>query len=268
MESIISYFQSQGLDFWSVLKVCGIVLLATILLSTVARFVFGKRSLLNRSISSAIGILFIYAATIALVTFGTTYQFLINPLPFVSFDGSSVTLFSFSGAEYSTICSQLLSMVILAFFMNITDSWLPEGKHLLTWLFFRVITVALGLVLHGVVTFLFTTYLPEGIVVYAPTVLLAILILMLLTGALKLVVGAIMATVNPLLAVLYTFFFASFVGKQITKAVLTTALIAGLVYLMEYLGVADFSIAAGALIAYIPFALVLLVMWYVVHKNM
>ncbi len=268
MESIISYFQSQGLDFWNVLKICGVVLLSTILLSTVARFVFGKRSLLNRSISSAIGILFVYAATVILVTFGTKYQSLINPLPFVTFDGSTVTLFSFSGAEYSVVCSQLLSMVILAFFMNIADSWLPEGKHLLTWLFFRVITVALGLVLHGVVTFLFTTYLPEGIVIYAPTVLLAILVLMLLTGALKLVVGAVMATVNPLLAVLYTFFFASFVGKQITKAVLTTALIAGLVYLMEHLGVAAFSIAAGALIAYIPFALVLLVMWYVVHKNM
>ena len=91
-------------------------------------------------------------------------------------------------------------------------------------------------------------------------------VLMLLTGALKLVVGAVMATVNPLIAVLYTFFFASFVGKQITRAVLTTALIAGLVYLMNYLGIAALCIATEALSVYIPFIVAMIGMWYVSNK--
>ena len=268
MESIVSYFALHGMDFWSIMKICGVILLGTLLISTLARFIFGKKSLLNHSVSSAIGILFLYIATIVLVTFAPQFRALIAPLPFATINDSSLWLFSFQSSNYADICSQLLSLIILAFFMNIADNWLPTGKNIVSWLFFRIITVALGLVLHGVITHLFVTYLPGGIVTYAPTVLLAILILMLLTGALKVIVGLIVATVNPLIAVLYTFFFASFVGKQITKAVLTTALIAGLVYLMEHIGIVSLSIAAGALVAYIPFVLVLIAMWYMVHRVM
>lgn len=267
MESIIAYFQSQGMDFWNILIICGVVLLGTLLLSTLSRLIFGKGALLNRSISTGISILFLYVATVILVAVAPHWNVLINPLPFAEIGADSIRLFSFQGSGYASICSQLLSMIILAFFMNLADSWLPKGKNLVSWLFFRIVTVALGLVLHAVITYLFVTYLPGGIVIYAPTVLLAILILMMLTGALKIVVGLVMATVNPLFAVLYTFFFASFVGKQITKAVLTTALLAGLVVLMERLGIVSLSIAAGALVAYIPFVLLLLAMWYVVHRN-
>lgn len=268
MESIVSYFALHGMDFWNVIKICGVILLGTLLLSVLARFIFGRKSLLNCAVSSAIGILFLYIATIVLVTFGSQYHQLINPLPFATIGDGSIGLFSFQNVHYADICSQLLSLIILAFFMNIADSWLPTGKNIVSWLFFRVITVVLGLILHSIITYLFVTYLPGGIVTYAPTVLLVILILMLLTGALKVIVGLVVATVNPLIAVLYTFFFASFVGKQITKAMLTTALVAGLVYLMEHIGIVTLSIATGALIAYIPFILVLIVMWYIVHKAM
>lgn len=268
MESIIAYFQSQGMDLWNVLIICGVILLGTLILSSLSRLIWGKGAILNRSISTGISILFLYVVTVVLIVLAPQWQVLINPLPFAQIGTDSIQLFSFQNSGYAPICSQLLSTIILAFFMNLADSWLPKGKHLVSWLFFRVVTVALGLVLHAVITYLFVTYLPGGIVIYAPTVLLAILVLMMLTGALKIVVGLIMATVNPLFAVLYTFFFASFVGKQITKAVLTTAMLACLVILMERLGILALSIAAGALIAYIPFVVLLLAMWYIVHRNL
>ena len=150
--------------------------------------------------------------------------------------------------------------------MNLADNWLPTGKNLLNWLFFRILTVALGLIMHFIVTYLFTSYLPQGLVTYAPTVLLALLILMLLTGALKFIVGLLMATVNPIIAAAYTFFFANIVGKQITRAVLTTAIVAGLVYLLQYFGINAVSIAPDALIAYVPILLLLAALWYLVHK--
>ena len=108
--------------------------------------------------------------------------------------------------------------------------------------------------------------MPEMIVTYAPVVLLALLILMLLTGALKIIVGALMATVNPVIGALYTFFFANIIGKQIAKAVLTSAILAGLVILLRYLGVTVISIASAALLAYIPFLLVLIALWYLVNR--
>ena len=53
--------------------------------------------------------------------------------------------------------------------------------------------------------------------------LLALLVLLLLVGALKLIVGAVLATVNPLIGAFYTFFFATLAGKALSKAILTTA---------------------------------------------
>ncbi len=264
MESIMEYFQTLDLDFLSLIQTGGILLLGVLAISLLSRFIFGKKSVLSSAVSSAIGILFIYAVTIILESTGVQLRFLIAPLPLASLEGTNLVLFSFKNAVYTEVCSQLLSMVILSFLVNLADSWLPTGKKVLGWIFFRCLTVAIGYALHLIVIWVFTSYLPEGIVIYAPTILLAILVLMLLTGALKLLVGAALTTVNPLIAAFYTFFFANFVGKQITRAILTTALLSGFVILLNYLGCGVICIAATAMIAYIPFILLLVVLWYIV----
>lgn len=266
MDFVVRYFQSLGLDFWYLAKIAGILLLGTLLFSAFGRFVFGKRSALNNAVSSAIGILFIYTITVIIKSTGAQFESFLSPLPYVDISGNQMTLFSFAGADYTVICSEILSMIILAFLTNLADGWLPKGKNLFSWVFFRCLTILIALILHFVVTGLLTTYLPQGIITYAPTVLLALLVLMILTGALKLLVGVLLSTVNPLIAALYTFFFANIVGKQITKAVLTTGLLTLLVLALEYLGITVISIASAALIAYIPFIILLVILWYVVCR--
>lgn len=266
MDSIISFFNSIHVDFDTFWKAALILLLGTLLLSTFGRFVFGKRSVLNSATSSAIGIVFIYAVTVVLGSAGAQFAKFIAPLPFVSFSGEEMILFSFEGAHYTTICSQVLSMIILAFLVNLADGWLPRGNNIFSWVFFRCLTVVIGLIMHLVVIQLFATYLPEGIVMYAPTILLAILVLLILTGALKIIVGAIIATVNPIIGGLYTFFFANIIGKQITKAVLTTALLTALVYGLQCIGLSVISIATAALTAYIPLMILLIILWYLVIR--
>lgn len=266
MDSIIQFFSSHGIDFWLFIKAAAVLLLSSLLVSVVARFAFGKRSVLNKSVSSAIGLLFVYAVTVVLHSAGTKFEWLVTPLPFVNISGDYLHLFVFKGADYTAICAQLLSMIILAFLMNLADNWLPSGKNPFTWLFFRCISIAVALLLHLGVTWLFQTYLPTGLLLYAPVILLGILVLMLLTGALKILVGALLSTVNPLIAALYTFFFANFVGKQITKAVLTTALLSLLIAALNHIGCAAVFIASAALIAYIPFLILLVAIWYVVYK--
>jgi len=268
MESIIDYINGLGWDFWYLLKAGGILLAGIIIFSLLGRFVFGKKSTLSVAVSSAIGILFIYTATVILRSAGAEYQGFVAPLPFVTITGDSMSLFSFKGADYTVICSQVLSMIILAFLVNLVDNWLPRGKNMISWLFFRCLTVAIALLLHLVVCELFSRYLPEGIVTYAPTILLALLIIMLLTGALKLLVRVVLTTVNPLIAALYTFFFANLVGKQITRAVITTALLALLITALQYIGITVISIAAAALMAYIPFLIILVIIWYIVCKTL
>lgn len=266
MDQILSVLENSGFDFNTFIKAAFLLAIGSILLGTVGRFAFGKRSLLNHSVSSAIGILFIYATTVVLHSAGVSFREYLAPLPFVTITAEQMKIFSFAGADYTVICYELLSMVILAFLANLMDAWLPRGKKLISWLFFRCLTVIFGIVLHILVTWLFTTYLPDGLVTYAPVILLALLVLLLLVGALKLVVGAVLATVNPLIGAFYTFFFATIVGKSLTKAVLTTAILSALVFGLHYIGCSVISIASAALIAYIPLLIVLLVIWYVVGK--
>ena len=249
--------------FW---KAVGIMAAGTLLLGAVGRFIFGKKSVLNQSVSSAIGILFVYAATVVFRSLGGEFEMFVAPLPLVSFSGDEMHLFSFAGADYTIICTQVLSMIILAFLANLMETFLPKGKGLIAWLFFRCLSVVLAIAAHLAVDWLFTTYLPQGLVTYAPTIVLALLVLLLLVGALKLVVGAVLATVNPLIGAFYTFFFATIVGKALTKAIFTAGILCGIVMSLTHIGCFSVSIAPAALVAYIPLLVILLIVWYVVGR--
>lgn len=273
MDTILSSFNSVLADLAAVdfrvetFLLAAVVIFAFVLVwGLIGRFVFGRRSSANHAVSSAIAILFLYAVTIAIYCSGAKYSFLVAPLPFIELDGNYAEIFSFAGAGYATICSHLLSMVILAFLVNLLDVWIPRGKSFLGWLFYRCLTVLLSLILHLLIVYLFATYLPEGIVIYAPTVLLWLLLIMLALGALKLVVGLLLSTVNPLIGALYTFFFASLVGKQLSKAILSTAILSGIVYTLNYFGIWAVSLASAVLIAYVPFLIVLIIFWYIINK--
>ncbi len=256
----------EGLDIELFLQASLIAILGSFLLGLVGRVLFGRRSGLNHAVSAAVGILFIYAASVALYSAGAEFQVILSPLPFVNIVGDQLVIFSFHGTAFPAICSQVLSMVILAFLINLVDTWLPDGKGLLSWLFFRCLTVAVGMLLHLAVLALLTHFVPEGIQTYAPMVLLGLLVLMLAVGALKMLVGLAIASVNPVIGALYTFFFSTLVGKELSKAMLTTALLCALVYALNSIGVTVVSIASAALVAYVPLLVILAIVWYLVHQ--
>lgn len=264
MDKLQAALQASGFDTTQFLTFVLIFAVGSILLSSIGRFAFGKRSMLNQAVSSAVGIIFVYALMIVLQSLGAAYSAFVAPLPFVTFTEETVTLFSFAGADYTLICAQLLSAVILAFIANLFDGILPRGKNIIVWLLCRCLTVLMAAAAHLIVSGLLTTYVPAELLTYAPVILLGLLVLLLLVGALKIVVGAILATVNPLFAAFYTFFFATIVGKALTKALLTSALLAGLVFLLNYFGIEAIAIGAAVLTAYVPFLLVLLLIWYLI----
>lgn len=266
MNNFIENLRDIGLEPDLFLVVAAVALLGIPLLAAISRFIFGRKSTLSYAISSAIGILFIYVLNILLPIFGEDFSQFITPLPFISMDEDTVLLFSFSQADYSVICSEIVSLLILAFLMNIADHFVPAGKNIFTWTLSKIVTVILAQAAHILIHWLTTAFLPEGIILYAPSILLAILILLIATGALKLIVGLFLATIHPVIGALYTFFFASLIGKMVTKAVLTTGLLCGLVYLMEAIQISSICIAMGALSAYIPFLICLAVCWYLVNK--
>lgn len=232
----------------------------------IGRFAFGKKSVLNQSVSSAIGILFIYAVAVVIHSFGLDLNLLVTNLPFVSLQDNALQIFSIIQSDYVAICGEVLNMIILAFLVNIINRWMPQGKNLFTWFLFRMLSVTLGIVLFVLVNYLLTIYLPEGLLTWAPVILLSLLAIMLLVGALKGIVGALITTVNPLIGFLYTFFFANVIGKMLSRAMLTTALLTALVYTLNYFEVLSVAIGTGVLVAYIPMLLLLLVLWFIVGK--
>lgn len=243
-----------------VMTVCSLVF------GFIGRFAFGKKSVLSQSVSSAIGILFIYAVTVVIHSYGLDLKFLASPLPFVAISDGWLSIFPITQSGYVAICGELLNMVILAFLVNLVNSWMPNGKKLFSWLFFRVTSVALGMVAFAGANYLLTMFLPEGLLTWAPVILLGLLVIMLLVGALKGLMGALLASVNPLIGFLYTFFFANVVGKMLTRAMLTTLLMSALIYGLNYLGVTALAIGTAVLVAYIPLLLLLLVLWFIVGK--
>ncbi|MBQ9148802.1 MAG: hypothetical protein IJX69_04460 [Oscillospiraceae bacterium] len=266
MESIIATLSSwlpADFDLEATIRLLIMVAIGSLVLGFLGRVCFGKRSDLNHSVSSALGILFIYAVTVVIYTFEPAQlSRLLSPLPFVTFEGEYLYIFPFTESDYPAICSQILDMVILAFLVNLLDSWLPKGKHVISWYFFRFMTVLLAMILQLIVSGLLSTYLPGVLVTYAPMILLGILAFMLLLGLMKVVLGVVLSVVHPLIGALYTFFFASLLGKMISKAVLTTIILTALAVALDYFGYTVFCIASAALAAYLPLVIVLLLLWY------
>lgn len=235
-----------------------------IIAAFIFKLLFGKNSGLNRVIRAVIGILFFYACMIMIYTFNPAgLAHYIPPLPFLAFSGSDVYLFQFVSSSFPVICSQILSMILLAFVYLVIDDFMPNGVRLY-WLLYRILTIIMAMALHYLVTWFLRLFLPAMLVVYAPTVLLAVLIIFLFLGVLKVILGLVLAVVNPLLGGIYAFFFASKLGRSLSRAVLASLILSALVYFVTSLGYYAFSVAPSALITYGPAAAILLLVWFVI----
>ena len=266
MEGILSSLESVNVDPSVFLSATLILSVGSIVFGLINRFIFGGNKIISHSVSSLISILFVYAVAVVVYSIAPNLTGLIPALPYATIHATSMDLFNFAGANYTDICAQVLSMIILAFLANLLNSLIPNIKNFFGWLLTKALTVIGAIGLQLLVDHLIRSFLPAGLITYAPVILLALLVLLLLVGALKSVVGAVLATVNPLIAAFYTFFFSTIVGVALTKAMLTTALLTGLVIALANIGCTAISIAAGALIAYLPFLIILVAVWYLVNR--
>lgn len=253
------------IEFGSTMKFMLIFAAGSLLFSLLGRLILGKRSSLNHAVSSAMGLLFMYAATIIVYTFqpALLMQY-VSPLPFMVFAGDYMMVLPFHGAAIPALCHEILSLIILAFLVNLLDTIIPKGKSVLGWYLLRLITIIFAFGLHILADWAFDTYLPNVLVTYAPIILLGILAAMLLIGLANLVLGAVLAIVDPIMGAVYTFFFSTIVGKQLTKAVITTVILCAMFFLMNYFGYTIILLNHSALLSYIPFGIVMLILWYLI----
>jgi len=266
LKSFLSSVVSIELNTVSFLKYAAILCAGLLILGFLGRLLFGKRSDLNHALSSTVGILAVYILGTFLYGTSISLSGLLASLPFVSVHDGILELFSFQSASWADICAMLVRMIVLAFLVNLADTLIPKGKNFFVWLLLRLLTVFFAVFFQGVIVWLSETYLPETFLYLAPTILIGILIAMLLLGALKLLVGIALATVNPIIGALYTFFFSSLIGRQLSKAVLTTLLLSALMYALTHFGYYAISLAGLSIMTLLPLILVLLSLWYLINQ--
>ncbi len=267
MTQILELFaelEAQKETIISYAKFLGITVFGFLLLSSLFRFLFGKKAQLNHAVSSAVEILCLYIINIVIYSLGIHFELFLSPLPFISIEGDYVNVLPVMSADFHLVCEQILKVVIIAFLVNILEDIMPKGKKLLSWYFFRMLTVVLAVGANYMADMLISAFLPETVFAMAETVLLCLLVALILLGSLKLLTGIALAFLDPIVGALYTFFFSNFIGRQLAKALVTTALITALMALLEALGLTTIFIAASALTAYIPLLAILLVLWYVI----
>jgi hypothetical protein len=235
------------------------------------RLLLGKESAINKAICAAIGVLCIYTLTVVVYTFspGNLEEFLV-PLPFVQFSEENLYLMSFRNTDFTVICSQVLSMVILVLLYNLTDSILPDGENAtaVSWLALRFVTIVAAMFIHWFVTGITSSFLPNLLVSHGPMILLLCLVSSMLLGVLKVALSLVLTVINPIIGLLFTFFFTNKIGKEISKAMLTTTLLSLLTILLSHLGYSVICISAAALTSYIPLLAVLLGLWLVIGRKL
>ena len=264
MQHASSYLPTE-LTFTAVAEFMLYFSAASLILGVISRIVLGKRSSLSHSLSSTMAILFVYALTIVLYTFKPwNLDLLLSPLPFVTFSDHYLIIHPITDLQFTALCKDVLSLIVLAFLINLVDTLLPQGEGIFSWLLLRFITVLACFGLHLLANWAFHTYVSDVLLDYAPVILLILLIFFVLSGILSLILGLIIAITNPFLGAMYSFFFSNVVGKQLSKAIFTSGILCAILYLMDKLGFIVIIISPAALMTYIPLALFMLLLWYLI----
>lgn len=261
---IVKQLQQISVSAVQYAKFLGILIFGILLISSLTRFLFGKKAQINLAVTSAMEILCVYIINTVVFALGLQLQQFLTPLPFVTLVEDYLLLYPILSAEFLGICQHVLKLLIIAFLVNLLNEFIPKGKRVITWFILRFLTVALSVAVIYFADLALNTFLPQGFADIAPTVLLCALVALILLGSLKVFVGAAMAFLDPIVAALYTFFFSNFIGRALAKAMVSTVLLTGLVVALDYLQITVVHIAASVLTAYIPLLVVVLLLWYVV----
>ena len=262
--SLLETFQTQKETIIAFAKFIGVLVFGLLLISSMFRFLFGKKAQLNHAVSAAVEILCLYVINIVIYSLGLHWKLFLSPLPFIGIEGDYLHIMPVLSTDFSLVCAQILKVVIIAFAVNLLEGIMPKGKKLVSWYFFRLLTVVLAVGANYAVDLLISAFVPDLVFAMAETVLLLVLVALVLLGSLKLLTGIALAFLDPLIGAVYTFFFSNIIGRNLAKALVSTALITALVVLLGQLELTTIFIAASGLAAYIPLLAIVLVLWYVI----
>lgn len=212
----------KGYDPAGMASFLGFVVIVVFILATIIRIVHEKKSKYNHALASAMALLFGY---ITLMWFhgGPLTEVAseaLKMLPLIEYDGENVTLFKFALDKPFEASAAYLYTFILAFILIGLDDLIPDAKNGGAWILLQIFITFLTFVFYWFVMKCLGHFMPNGLNEFAPLILVAILIFMVLLGFLKVVLGLLLVAVNPLLGAVSAFFSTSRLGQALGKAAL------------------------------------------------
>ena len=261
LDSIVTHL--DAVDFIQVILPLGLGCFA---LGLVFRLLFGKRSNLNRAVIAAVAIIVSYVIALFARGYLPELGVVVNGLPLITLEGTVVSINGFAGLDIQQLCDVLFPVVVLSFVANVAETMIPKGKNVFLWATGRILVVLISIFGYLLVMHLINTLVPAQWFPWVPEALLAILVLSFVLGSIKLVLGLALAAINPIIAACYAFFFGNQVGKSMSRSLLTTLVLVGLVLLMRYLGYTSLDLATIDPEIFAPGGIIMLVVWYVICR--
>lgn len=280
LDALLSYSQdivreafengmSKTISLAAVGKLFVVFMVIALGISLLCRLFLGRNSSLSRSIATSICILVIYVVTVVVYILKPwSLDSLLSPLPYVYFCGEALIIHPFEGVSFNDFAGQALAMIIIAFLVNLSTSLVHSDSGVIRWLFAQLIAVVFAMLLHLSANWAIKTYVPMLYSRFASTLFFTLLVMGLLGGITKIILSIFLSTVHPAFGILYAFFFSNFIGKAITRAVLSTIIVTTVFSVIEYLGYAVIFISPSDLLSYIPLLLGLVILWYLIDHEL
>lgn len=210
------------------------------LLAGLLRLIFGRRGTAVKAVYATLDILVLYCIIFVLHQSAPAVIPYLPALPFATFGNGFVALLPILETERLLLCIELIDLIILVFLFGLLEDLLPEGKHFFAWLMLRILCILAVYVMYNLVDWIFTAILPGFILAYAPVILLVLLAVFLAVTVFKWLIGLILGvTGGPVLGAIYTFFISNIIGKQFTKAALSSGIIMVLLYLANHYNLSE-----------------------------
>lgn len=246
--------------------------LAVFLICALARLLLGKDSSLKHLLTSALGMIMLYAMAVVIYIFSPRdFTYYLNQLPIGTFmtnpGGEQVFVFNtIRNLELPELCSQMLRIYVLAVMINLLGSINYDKLKLLGWVLFRLFMLGLAIVLNVAVFKVVDMFLPFLLDSYAPLILLSFLLISFALGFLKFLIALVLTAVNPVFGGFYAFFFKNKFGKCLSRAIGSTLVICLLLVVFESLGYTTLPIGPEALSGYVPFTVCMFLLWIIVGR--
>lgn len=246
--------------------------LAIFFIALLARLFLGKESSLRTSMACGLSMIMMYAICTVIYTFSPKdFSYYLNHLPLGVFGFNdagqkALALNTFQNLELPQLCEQALRIFLLAFLVNQLNNFTPKKLKLPGWILYHLFSLGLGIGLYYMLDIIIRMFFPFVYSEYTPLILLSLLIIAFFGGLIKVILAALMATVSPLVAALYAFFFDSKIGKTVSKAIGSTFVIMVFSFTLDYLGYGVIPVDAASLATYVPFAVCMFLLWVLVGR--